>query len=211
MADSQSNKRPHLEHPAQPLKFFVRHPHAFPVLALLWTAVSIVAAFVTGSSHGWSHGAQVALGSWVLGQIVLLLLAKPAEFGRSRRRDLVAAAVAYLAWLAAVWALGERRGSLEFHAISAQVIPVLTLALVFQARAFEVRRSSDLIGASYIVLTFTFVVFGEAVALGSVFTGKPSHGAFVVGAIAAQFAALTVVALGIGGTNPVPRAQSGQP
>jgi hypothetical protein len=109
-----------------------------------------------------------------------------------RKAALPAQAVAFFAVAAVV---GGRKGTPEFYAIAAQVLPVLMLALVFQRGVYDLRRVSDddFVGVLAVLL---FLVAGETAALTAVFTAEP-RGAFIVaGAVGGALVGVTFHAMG---------------
>jgi len=96
---------------------------------------------------------------------------------------------------AVIWEVGDAPGTLAFHSASAQIIPVLILALVFQGRAFDLGRSRVVVDGLYMFVSLMLLVVGEAVALMSVFTGEPEAGRIVAGALAVGLSAVAMRAL----------------
>jgi hypothetical protein len=90
-----------------------------------------------------------------------------------------------------------RRQLLPFFQLSAQVIPVLILALVFQARALESGRSKGFYAFYLQIWGWLFLGAGEAVALGVVFSGSQFRNAagVVAGAVATGLTSLALQAL----------------
>jgi hypothetical protein len=70
--------------------------------------------------------------------------------------------------------------ALDFYSVSAQVIPVLFLALAFETRAFgrlDRPPERDALLAAIRLYVFLLIVWGEAQALHVLSSQSPSHGA----------------------------------
>ena len=129
---------------------------------------------------------------WVTLGAMGLILARVSDYRVSREAvpDLILAFVPAGMGAVAMLLVGSRSGTLRFHEIAAQVLAVLFLALVFQAKAFDLRNVHIVVDGLYIMLTLLLIAAGEYSALESVFLGRPANGDVVVGALATALMAV---------------------
>jgi len=143
-------------------------------------------------NHGWRYGVLRLLLVWLMMGVVGLVMTRLSDFRVSRETipDLAFAFAPAVFGLIAAWQVGSRPGSLRFHEISAEVIPVLFLALVFQAKAFDFTRVHLVVDGLYVMMSFLIMTAGEYQALESVFLGRPAHGDIVAAALATGLVAI---------------------
>lgn len=104
--------------------------------------------------------------------------------------------------------VGRAKGTIQFYEVSAQLIPLLVLALVYQSNAFALRRIRNVDDLSGLMVSLGALATGEVVALRAIFTGKPGGAPFVAGAIGMALAGILLFALigsetGSGEADPV--------
>lgn len=85
--------------------------------------------------------------------------------------------------------------SLSFYEVSAQVIPLLIVALAFETRIFDVRSATDPQEATFSVVVGLILALGEYYALRSVWSATGDGADYVAGSIAAGFVGLLAGAL----------------
>ena len=101
-----------------------------------------------------------------------------------------------IAAFAATWAfLGARDGTSEFIATSAQVIPVLILALAIEGTVFRLRGDRTQEWTALSCLLLALMATGEVVAVNALMDGVPRGADVSMAAIVAGLAAVTTVAV----------------
>jgi hypothetical protein len=179
-----------------PLPKFFRDPVYFVrVWALIFAVMfaGFVVLVILSRREAWllALAALFLLSQWV----AVAWAARRTDFSVGWRRDWIPAVVPVVALVVSVLFVGSRTGTLQFHVVAAQIIPVLLLALMFQARIFQVSKALHIFSAMYLMLNLEMVAFGEFAALRSVFTETPQDAAIVVGAIGSLFVSMIVSAV----------------
>jgi uncharacterized membrane protein YhdT len=100
-----------------------------------------------------------------------------------------------IVYLVVTFLVGRANGTIQFYEVSAQLIPLLVLALIYQSNAFSLRRIRNIDDLSGLMVSLGALATGEVVALRAIFTGKPSGAPFVAGAIGMALAGILIFAL----------------
>jgi hypothetical protein len=95
--------------------------------------------------------------------------------------------------------VSDSKGTVAFFEVTAQVIPILVLALTVELRLFSQNATNVQGQAAAGLLTILFLGLGEFYCLGVVATGRPSSDAFeaAVSSLAAGFIGLIVGGLAV--------------
>lgn len=173
-----------------------RRIHGIPVWVLILLTYLILPAYAAATLlAGWAWQGLIFGGLIELAALIVLVRGVYGEERVHAWAHRLSPWVQIVAFFAVAALVQDAKGQMQFYAVTAQLIPVLALALIVQTRAFSLKgrtTTEDIWGVLLIILG---LAAGETSALVAVFRGTPTPAGLIAGAIGAAFAGLLINAL----------------
>lgn len=167
------------------------------IIALVIISLALVAAYVVMwiYDRGSFNRIKIVFIVVLLGGILLIYLMQRGPEAAVREVRWITPWALLGAFVVPIPLVGDARATMTFFEISAQVIPILVLALAFQGRLINGLSRRNLF-ETYSFGVFLLLIVGEGIALNAVFRGTPGDASLVVGAISAGFVGIALRAVG---------------